>query len=74
MPCFECIHDVSQSSNFNSLDHWVLMIGNPMKLLHDLLLTDYGLMSFIGIVFMIGMAIFFVLLFFNKIALGKERA
>jgi len=43
-----------------------------MKLLHDLLLTDYGLMSFIGILFMIGMAIFFVLLFFNKIALGRD--
>jgi hypothetical protein len=29
-------------------------------------------MSFIGILFMIGMAIFFVLLFFNKITLGRD--
>lgn len=34
-----------------------------MKLLHDLLFTDYGLMSFIGIVFMLGMMAFFVRLF-----------
>ncbi len=40
-----------------------------MKLLHDLLLTDYGLMSFLGILFMIGMALFFIFLFFNKINL-----
>lgn len=40
-----------------------------MKRLHDLLLTDYGLMSFLGILFMIGMALFFIFLFFNKINL-----
>ncbi len=40
-----------------------------MKLLHYLLLTDYGLMSFLGILFMIGMALFFIFLFFNKINL-----
>ena len=40
-----------------------------MKLLHDLLLTDYGLMSFLGILFMIGVALFFIFLFFNKINL-----
>jgi hypothetical protein len=38
-----------------------------MKLLHDLLMTDYGLMSFTGIVFMIGMGVFFIRLFLNKI-------
>jgi hypothetical protein len=46
-----------------------------MKLLHDLLFTDYGLMSFIGILFMLGMAVFFIRLFLNKITLtgGKTR-
>jgi hypothetical protein len=34
-----------------------------MKLFQDLFFTDYGLMSLIGIVFMIGMAVFFVRLF-----------
>jgi hypothetical protein len=38
-----------------------------MKLLHDLLFTDYGLMSLIGILLMLGMAVFFVRLFLNKI-------
>ncbi len=38
-----------------------------MKLLHDLLLTDYGLMSLIGILFMLGMGVFFIRLFLNKI-------
>jgi hypothetical protein len=36
-----------------------------MKLLHDLFFTDYGLMSFIGIVFMIGMGVFFFRLFLS---------
>jgi len=36
-----------------------------MKLLHDLFFTDYGLMSFIGIVFMIGMGVFFLRLFLS---------
>jgi len=36
-----------------------------MKLLHDLFFTDYGLMSFIGIVFMMGMAVFFLRLFLS---------
>ena len=40
-----------------------------MKLLHDLLFTDYGLMSLIGILFMLGMGVFFVRLFLNKITL-----
>ena len=38
-----------------------------MKLLHDLLFTDYGLMSFIGILFMLGMGVFFIRLFLNKL-------
>ena len=37
--------------------------GNDMKLLQDLLFTDYGLMSLIGIVFMLGMMVFFLRLF-----------
>lgn len=34
-----------------------------MKLFQDLFFTDYGLMSFLGIVFMLGMAVFFIRLF-----------
>lgn len=37
-----------------------------MKLLTDLFSTDYGLMSIIGIAFMIGMAVFFFMLFMGK--------
>jgi hypothetical protein len=37
-----------------------------MKLLTDLFSTDYGLMSIIGIFFMIGMGIFFLRLFMGK--------
>jgi len=36
-----------------------------MKLLHDLFFTDYGLMSFIGLVFMLGMGVFFLRLFLS---------
>jgi hypothetical protein len=36
-----------------------------MKALHDLFSTDYGLMSVGGIVFMLGMGVFFVR-FFNR--------
>lgn len=38
-----------------------------MKALIDLFTTDYGLMSVAGIVFMLGMAVFFIRLFLNKI-------
>jgi hypothetical protein len=41
-----------------------------MKLLHDLLFTDYGLMSLIGMLFMLGMGVFFIRLFLNKITLS----
>jgi hypothetical protein len=44
-----------------------------MKLLHDLLFTDYGLMSLIGILFMLGMGVFFVRLFLNKITLTDDN-
>ena len=37
-----------------------------MKLLHDLLFTDYGLMSLIGFVFMLGMGVFFSALIFIR--------
>jgi hypothetical protein len=37
-----------------------------MKLLHDLLFTDYGLMSLIGLVFMLGMGVFFLRLVFIR--------
>jgi len=36
-----------------------------MKLLHDLFFTDYGLMSFVGFVFMLGMGVFFMRLFLS---------
>jgi len=39
-----------------------------MKLFHDLFFTDYGLMSFIGIVFMLGMGVFFLRLFLSGAA------
>jgi len=39
--------------------------GEIMKLLHDLLFTDYGLMSLIGLVFMLGMGVFFLRLFLS---------
>ena len=37
-----------------------------MKLLQDLLFTDYGLMSLLGIVFMLGMMVFFLRLFLRN--------
>ena len=37
-----------------------------MQLFIDLFTTDYGLMSFIGIVFMLGMGVFFFRLFTNQ--------
>ena len=37
-----------------------------MKALTDLFSTDYGLMSIIGIFFMLGMMVFFVRLFLGK--------
>mgnify|MGYP000040529027 CR=1 FL=1 len=37
-----------------------------MKLIHDLFSTDYGIMSISGIVFMLGMGVFFVKFFTNK--------
>ncbi|NMM27421.1 MAG: DUF3149 domain-containing protein [Glaciimonas sp.] len=39
-----------------------------MKLLTDLFSTDYGLMSIIGIAFMIGMGVFFIIFFKRKMA------
>jgi hypothetical protein len=38
-----------------------------MKLLTDLFSTDYGLMSILGIVFMMGMGVFFLRLFMGKV-------
>ncbi|MFZ2308999.1 MAG: DUF3149 domain-containing protein [Rhodoferax sp.] len=37
-----------------------------MKILSDLFSTDYGLMSISGIVFMLGMGVFFVSFFKRK--------
>ena len=37
-----------------------------MKLLTDLFSTDYGLMSILGIVFIMGMGVFFLRLFMGK--------
>jgi hypothetical protein len=42
-----------------------IILGIIMKLLHDLLFTDYGLMSLIGLVFMLGMGVFFLRLFLS---------
>ncbi|HMN20643.1 MAG TPA: DUF3149 domain-containing protein [Ottowia sp.] len=44
-----------------------------MKLWQDLFGTDYGLMSISGIVFMIGMAIWFVRFFRRKINESAPR-
>ena len=45
-----------------------------MKLLVDLFTTDYGLMSFIGIVFMLGMGVFFFRLFTNQMNASAAAA
>jgi hypothetical protein len=45
-----------------------------MKLLTDLFSTDYGLMSISGIVFMLGMGVFFVRFFKRKIAEDARAA
>lgn len=39
-----------------------------MKLLTDLFSTDYGLMSISGIIFMVGMGVFFLRYFKRKMA------
>ena len=44
-----------------------------MKLLTDLVSTDYGLMSLTGILFMIGMGAFFVRLFLGKMKHDPTR-
>lgn len=44
-----------------------------MKLLTDLFSTDYGLMSVVGIAFMLGMGVFFIRLFKRKMT-EDERA
>lgn len=43
-----------------------------MKLLHDLISTDYGLMSLIGILFMLGMGVFFLRLFLSQVGSGPR--
>ena len=45
-----------------------------MKLLTDLFSTDYGLMSVIGIAFMIGMGVFFLRLFMGKMDEDARQA
>ena len=45
-----------------------------MKLFIDLFTTDYGLMSFIGIVFMLGMGVFFFRLFTNQMTASPAAA
>ncbi|MDO9166100.1 MAG: DUF3149 domain-containing protein [Rhodoferax sp.] len=45
-----------------------------MKLLTDLFTTDYGLMSIGGIAFMLGMGVFFILLFKRKMAEDAHAA
>ena len=45
-----------------------------MKLLTDLFSTDYGLMSIIGIAFMMAMGVFFLCLFMGKMNAGSAPA
>jgi len=45
-----------------------------MKALHDLFSTDYGLMSVAGIVFMLGMGVFFVRYFGRKMDEDAKEA
>ncbi len=45
-----------------------------MKLLTDLFSTDYGLMSIIGIAFMMGMGVFFIRLFTRKMNEDARQA
>jgi len=45
-----------------------------MKLLTDLFSTDYGLMSLASIGFMLGMGVFFFLLFTNKMKSDAKNA
>ena len=45
-----------------------------MKLLTDLFSTDYGLMSLIGIIFMMGMGVFFLRLFTGKMNENAKSA
>lgn len=45
-----------------------------MKLLTDLFTTDYGLMSISGIIFMLGMGVFFVRLFKRKMREDAAKA
>ncbi len=45
-----------------------------MKLLTDLFSTDYGLMSISGIIFMLGMGVFFVRFFFRKMDEDGRKA
>lgn len=45
-----------------------------MKLLTDLFSTDYGLMSVIGITFMMGMGVFFIRLFTSRMDEDAKRA
>ena len=44
------------------------------KVFQDLISTDYGLMSLIGILFMIGMGIFFLRLFMSKVNESEQAA
>lgn len=45
-----------------------------MKLLTDLFSTDYGLMSISGIVFMLGMGVFFLRFFSRKMNEDARKA
>lgn len=45
-----------------------------MKLLTDLFSTDYGLMTVVGISFMLGMGVWFITFFRRKMAEDAKRA
>lgn len=48
-------------------------MGHTMRLLKELFTTDVGLMSAAGIVFMIGMAVFFVRYFVSRMHEDEAR-
>jgi hypothetical protein len=57
-----------------ALRHLHIARIDTMKLLTDLLTTDYGLMSVAGIAFMLGMAVWFRMFFKRKMDEDAKNA
>lgn len=55
----------------DQITNWKAII---MKLLTDLFSTDYGIMTVVGISFMLGMGVFFFRLFTSNMKRDAERA